>query len=443
MTKSKAEILAALPEQERTAILKHYSQDELNLLQYDWDFWARPKQMIPAGKWSTWLISAGRGFGKTRTGAETIARWQNPSKQTYSASTIKGYGRFALVGQTVTDIRDTMLFGESGLINIAPPYNKPVYIASRKVVEWPNGAVAHLYSGDEPDQLRGPQQHKAWVDELVKFKYAEDTWDMLQFGLRLGDNPQTIVTTTPKPTPTIKQLVVDPDVVVTTGSSYENMSNLSDAFIKAIIKKYEGTRLGRQEIYAEILGDVEGALWNTTNIEQNRVDFAPSLAKVVISVDPAVTSTETSDAAGIVACGIDSYKHGYVLEDATIKDTPAAWAKKAIELYHKYKADYVLAEINNGGDLIETVINFIDPRVPVRTVYASRNKYTRATPVATLYEKNVVHHVGVFPKLEEELTEWEPGNPSPNRLDAVVWGFTDLLLTENPIGILKAIRRPF
>lgn len=445
---SKAEILARLPKSERNAIVSSYTEAQLNLLQADWDFWARPNQKLPLSRpWLVWLILSGRGYGKTRTGAETINYWQNPSKNT-TAMSVKGVRRIAIIGQTTADVRDIMLEGESGLITCAPFYNKPRYIASRRVVEWPNGAQAHLFSGDEPEQLRGPQFEKAWVDELAKFKYPNDCWDNLEFGLRLDTNgnvPQVVVTTTPKPIKLIKELAVDPDVFVTYGSSYENMSNLSEAYIKRIIKRYEGTRIGAQELEGRILTDIEGALWKYSTIAENRVTMAPSLDTVTIVLDPSVTNKDTSDECGIIVMGRKS-GHAFVLEDHSAKMSSKEWAELAVKLYHKHKADYVLAEVNNGGDLVKTVISLLDPRVPVHTVFATRDKYTRATPAAGVYEQNRVHHVGTFDLLEEELTEWEPGKPSPNRLDAVVWGVTDLLLSEdekNLPGRMVAIERPF
>jgi len=442
--KSRAELLAELSPEQRAAILAEYTDAELQLLNCDWDFWARPKQKIPEGNWLTWLILAGRGFGKTRTGAQTMLEWQNPGKQYESPMSIKGYSHFALIGQTTADIRDIMLEGESGIITVAPFYNKPKYIASRRVLEWPNGAQAHLYSGDEPDQLRGPQHMKAWVDELVKFKYMQATWDMLEMGLRLGDKPQVIVTTTPQPKRLIKDLLLDPDTHVTSGSSYENIGNLAPSFIKRVIKKYEGTRLGRQELYAEVLGDVEGALWDTATLEKNRVDMYPTLKRIIVAIDPAVTNKDESDETGIIVAGKDKFDRAFVLEDASGKMDSKVWAQKAIDLYRKYRADAIVAEVNNGGDLIKTVISLLDSKVPVEEVWASRDKYTRATPVASVYEQDRVCHVGLFPELETELTEWEPGDKSPNRLDAVVWAITDLLLGDNEeAGRIIPIRRPF
>ena len=440
---SQAEKLSRLSPKEREAVLAGFTSDQLKFLNYDWDFWARPKQKLPPGDWMTWLILAGRGFGKSRTGAETIIRWQNPSKKTDNAATIKGYKHFALIGQTTGDIRDTMLEGESGIITCAPPYNKPEYIASRRVVEWPNGAKAHLYSGDQPDQLRGPQHEKGWLDELVKFKYPEETWDMFELGLRLGNNPQCVITTTPKPFKLLKNLIDDEDVVVTSGSSYENVSNLSDSFMKRVIKKYEGTRLGRQELYAVVLDDVEGALWCQDVLERNRVNVYPSLSQVVVALDPSVTNKDKSDECGIIVSGKDNFGRCFIIEDASRKCTPKEWAQTAVNLYRKYQADYIVAEVNNGGDLVETVINLLDSSVPVKTVWATRDKYTRATPVAGAYEQDRVCHVGLFPQLEDELLEWEPGQPSPNRLDAVVWAVTWLLLSEEEFGRIIPIRRPF
>lgn len=379
----------------------------------------------------------------TRVSSEAAIFWQNPKKQTHSAKTIKGYSRFALIGQTTADIRDIMLFGDSGIISCAPKYNKPEYIASRRVVEWPNGAQAHLYSGDEPDQLRGPQHEKAIIDELMKFEYPDETWDNMELGLRLGDKPQCVVATTPKPKKILKEIVADPDTYITSGSSYENVGNLSQFFIKRVIKKYEGTRLGQQELHAKILGDAEGALWSSELLEKNRVDVYPSLRSVVVSIDPSVTNKDESDECGIVVAGRDRFDRAFVLEDGSGKMDSKVWAQKAINLYHKHRADYIVAEVNNGGDLVKTVINLLDPKVPVETVWASRDKYTRATPVASIYEQDRVCHVGLFPKLEEELVEWEPGTKSPNRLDALVWAITWLLLGEDEVGTMTAIRRPF
>jgi len=439
---SMAEKVAELDVEARKELLVGYDQSEIEQLNCDWDFWGRPKQQIPPGQWFIWLILAGRGFGKTRTGAEAIIRWQNPSKRVESPSTIKGASRFALIGQTTPDVRDVMLEGESGIITCSPSYNKPRYIASRRVVEWPNGAVAYLYSGDEPDQLRGPQHEKGWVDELVKFKAMQEAWDNFEMGLRLGALPQAIVTTTPQPKPLIKDLIKDNDVFLTSGSSYENISNLATSFIKRVIKKYEGTRLGRQELHAEILGDVIGALWKTETLDKYRVMVAPTLRKLYVSVDPAVTNKDKSDETGIIICGESDDNQYYVLNDESEKLGADAWARKVIMLFHRHRANKVVAEVNNGGDLVSTVINLIDPYVPVEKVFASRDKYTRAEPVAALYEQGKVHHVGVLAKLEEELTEWVPGDKSPNRLDACVWGVTKLAgIDEDDSGIIIPMTR--
>lgn len=441
---SRAEQLAALPKEQRNAILSQFSSGQLDLLNCDWDFFARPAQKIPSDPFVIWLILAGRGFGKTRTGAETIIEWQNPSKQTSSPLTVKGFTNFALIGQTTADVRDVMLEGDSGILTVSPFYNKPRYIASRRVVEWPNGAQAHLYSGDEPDQLRGPQHMKGWLDELVKFKYAQATWDMFEFGLRLGQNPQAVVTTTPKPTKLLKSIVADSDTLVTRGSSYDNMGNLSPQFIKRIIKKYEGTKLGEQELYGEILDDYEGALWTIANIEEHRISHAPSCERVVVAIDPAVTNKDESDETGIVVGGRDKYKRAFVTEDLSGKYDVEEWARIVVDAYRKNRADAIVAEVNNGGDLITAVIKNIDSTINVETVWATRDKYTRATPASAMYKQGRVHHVGVFNELETELTEWMPGEKSPNRLDACVWLITDLLLgEEEKKGKIIPITRPF
>jgi phage terminase large subunit-like protein len=440
--KSTAEIVAELSPEAKSELFKDYTPEQIDQLNSDWDFWGRPKQQIPPGKWFIWLILAGRGFGKTRTGAEATIRKQNPTKQTDCAATIKGASRIALIGQTTADVRDVMLTGESGIITCAPSYNKPRYIASRRVVEWPNGAVAYLYSGDEPDQLRGPQHEFGWVDELVKFQAMQEAWDNFELGLRLGSIPQAIVTTTPQPKALLKELIKDPDVYLTKGSSYENMSNLATSFIKRVIKKYEGTRLGRQELHADILGDVLGALWKTETLDMYRVTEAPSLKRIYVALDPAVTNKDRSDETGIVIAGLGENGHIYVLGDESEKLTSDAWARKAILLMHKYRANKIVAEVNNGGDLVSTVINLIDPYTTVEKVFASRDKYTRAEPVAALYEQGKVHHVGVFPQLEEELTEWVPGEKSPNRLDACVWACTKLGgIDEDESGIIVPVGR--
>lgn len=409
-TKSKKEIVD---------IINSLSDEEIEVLMYDWYIWARDNQLTPSEMSDVkniWLILAGRGWGKTRTGVE------------YVRELVKnGYKRIALIGPTPADARDVMVEGESGIMNTLPEWEKPIYEPSKRRLTFPNGAIATIYSGYKPDQLRGPQHDAFWADELAAWQYLQETWDMLMFGLRLG-KPRGVITTTPRPLPLVKELIKSKNVIVTRGSTYENRENLADAFFNAIIGKYEGTRLGRQELNAEILDDNPNALWNRKNIEKNRVTKAPDLKRIVISIDPNASNTESSDEIGIIAAGIDREGIGYVLEDLSLLDSPKGWGTAAITAYHKYKADRIVAETNQGGNMVEYVIKSIESNIAYKGVHASKGKYTRAEPVSALYEQNKVKHVGSFPKLEDEMCEWEPGMNSPNRMDALVWALTDLML---------------
>lgn len=421
-TLSLAESLRSLPATKRTKILARLSPQELKRIEFCWPVWARPKQLAPKWSWRTWLISAGRGFGKTRTGAE----WVRGKVESGQAK------RIALVARTAGDVRDVIVEGESGILAISPPWCRPEYQPSKRRLLWPNGAIATTYSADEPNSLRGPQHDAAWCDELAAWQYP-DAWDQLQFGLRLGTNPQCVVTTTPRPTPIIRSLVADTTTAVTTGSTYENKANLAKAFVEQIVKKYEGTRLGRQELYAEILDDAPGALWKRGQLEDDRrkLEDVPDLVRVVIAIDPSVSADSDEAATGIVAVGLGADGHGYLLEDGSlVKPTPEQWARKAIELYERHEADRIIGEVNNGGDLVESNIRAIDRDVSYRSVRASRGKEVRAEPIAALDEQHRIHHVGLWPELEDELCTWEPGvsKNSPNRLDAYVWGFTELML---------------
>lgn len=364
------------------------------------------------------MILAGRGFGKTRTGAETVRYWVEA-----------GQGRrIALVARTAADVRDVMVEGESGLLAICPPWNKPVYEPSKRRVRWPNGAIATTYSGDKPDQLRGPQHDKAWADEIAAWRYP-DSWDQLQFGLRLGDNPQAVVTTTPRPIKIVREILADTSTVSTRGNTYENAANLAPSALARLKAKYENTRLGQQELYAVLLDDNPFALWKRENIDETRVTRMPDLKRVVVAIDPSVTANEDSDETGIVVGGVGMDGHGYILEDLTFSGSPDKWAKQAVSAYHKYKADRIIAETNNGGDMVEFTIKTVDPTVPFRQVHASRGKRTRAEPVAALYEQKKVHHVGMFAELEDQMCQWTEGEASPDRMDALVWLLTDLIVS--------------
>jgi phage terminase large subunit-like protein len=371
-------------------------------LEDDWGAHARPEQISPPGNWAIWLILAGRGWGKTRTGAEWVRSQAEGSKA----------ARIALVGATASDVRDVMIEGESGILAISPDHNRPIYSPSKRRLEWSNGAIAVAYSAEEPDRLRGPQHSAAWIDELASFANLESTWAMLQFGMRLGKNPQQLITTTPRPLKLLKQLIARPDSVVTRGSTYDNRKNLPPSFFSQIITKYEGTRLGRQELDAELLEDIEGALWSTTVIEACRVpkDHPLDLKRIVVAIDPAISVGENSDSTGIIVCGIGHDNHGYVLEDITGKYSPTEWAMRAIAAYKRHKADRIVAEANQGGAMVETTLRAVDATVPVKLVHASRGKVTRAEPISALYEQARVHHVGLFVELEDEMTSYEPGS---------------------------------
>ncbi len=440
---SLAESLASLDASERGTLIAELSEAEAGALLHDWRFWARPKQLPPiisgpGGDWTTWLVLAGRGFGKTRCGAEWV-RAQVCGETPLSGGRAR---RVALVAETAAEARDVMIEGESGLLAVHPPGYRPLYQPSKRRLIWPNGARATHYNAIEPDQLRGPQHDLAWADELAKWRHAQATWDQLQFGLRLGARPRQCVTTTPRPIAALKTLIEDPDTVITRGSSYENMANLAPAFIKRIIKRYEGTRLGRQELNAEILEDVPGALWTRARIDANRVARAPDLARVVVAVDPAAGSADTSAETGIVVAGLGAGSNGdaqgYVLEDASLRGTPDAWGRAAVAAYHRWRADRIVAEINHGGEMVEHVIRTVDAAVSYKAVRASRGKARRAEPVAALDEQGRVHHVGAFPELEDQMcamtTDFDPASAgfSPDRLDARVWALTELMLGAAP-----------
>ena len=383
---------------------------------------------MPAGSWRNWLILAGRGFGKTRTGAETVREW------------VKKYRYVNLLGATSDDARDIMIEGESGILAICPKDERPQYIKNAAKLAWPNGANSLIFTADAPERLRGKQHEKLWEDELAAWRYPEaHTQAML--GMRLGDNPQTVITTTPKPTKEIKELVTDSSTVVTRGSTYDNRVNLADAFFAEVIKRYEGTRLGRQELNAEILEDVEGALWTWKLIDQARVQKHDGLLRVVIAIDPAVSANAKSDETGIIGCGVDGNESGYVLADASGVYSPLEWAKKAIAHYETLKADAIIAEVNNGGDLVEANLKAAGFKGRVIKVHASRGKTTRAEPIAAFYEQSRIHHVGSFPDLESQMTTWSPmTDDSPDRVDALVWGMTALLLGT---GAAEIVDDPF
>ncbi len=394
----------------------------------EWRKSARDKQLPPCSDhplpnmrrddWFVWFIRSGRGFGKTWVGSN----WTIEKAATNPGCVI------ALIGQTALDVRQTMIeINPSSILKQSPDDFRPIYEPSKRQLTWPNGSIGLIYYGDEPDQLRGPQPHFAWIDELAKFKYSGDLWDQLEMVMRSGDKPEVLVTTTPRSIPVIKMILKDPETVDVVGSTFENEANLAPKFLRRILKKYDGTRLGRQELLGQILDDAPGALWKRDQIEEDRCSEFPPLVRIVVAIDPAPTSTDESDDTGIVVAGLGENGHGYILAAKSIHDVPNVWAKEAISLYHLHKADRIIGERNNGGDMIETVIRAINKNVSYSTVWASRGKVTRAEPVAALSEKHEIHHVGTFSDLEDQLCQWEQGMKSPDLLDAMVWAIAELI----------------
>lgn len=380
-----------------------------------WRLQARDEQLPPAGDWFIWLILAGRGYGKTRTAAEDFV------KRLYVPDT-----RHAIVARTFADGRDTCVEGESGILACLPPSRLAEWNRSLGELYVSGGGQAKLFTSEKPDQLRGPQHHSAWCEEYASWIRPEETWDNLMFGLRLGQRPQAVVTSTPKPRKHVRDLVARKDIVVTRGNTYDNIDNLAPSFVAEIKRRYEGTRLGRQEIYGELIEDVEGALWSRADIEEARVVEAPPLDMVGVGVDPSIS---TAGEQGTIAAGINIQTGRiYVLGDYSISAPPRDRAKAAVTAYYTHDADGLVIEDNQGGDMVEEMIEIVDPRVPVRRVRSSRGKRIRAEPVAMLYEQRRVSHVGFLPELEDELCSWVPGeSDSPNRLDALVHIITALV----------------
>ena len=389
-------------------------------MRYNWAHNAREEQKEPRGAWKVWLILAGRGFGKTRTGAETVRAWVASRRAK----------RIALVGSSLDDARKVMVEGDSGLLSVCPPEVRPTFYPSLSSLVWPCGARATLYGASHYDKLRGPQFDGAWVDELAKFDYPEKAFDQLMMGLRLGASPRVIVTTTPKPLPLLKQLSNDRDTVVTRGSTFSNRHNLSSSYLKTLERRYGGTRLGRQEIDGQFVEDSADALWTPAMLETSKWlqgKILPHFAATVVAVDPSVTAHATSDEAGIVVVSRDAAGHFYVRDDASGRMDALTWARRAVGAYKHHEADAVVAEVNNGGDLVTRMIQGVDPKVPVLPVRAMRSKWQRAQPVAALYQQGRVHHLRPFNTLEEQMLSYTPSLArSPDRLDALVWALTEL-----------------
>lgn len=417
-------MLASLPPQQRQAILDELTEEQAAQLAWDWRFWARPEQIAPDGDWLTWVILAGRGFGKTRAGAEWIREQVKAGKR-----------RIALIGETQKDLEEVMIEGDSGILSVFPPDEMPNYRRRPVRLEFKTGALALGYNATEPGQLRGPQFDAAWADELAKWAYARETWDMLQFGLRLGE-PRQLVTTTPRPIPVLKEIIAASSTVLTRGRTADNEANLAPSFMQTIAERYAGTRLGRQELEAEILDDIPGALWSRAMLDKAFIRKAPELVRVVVAVDPSGTRglSDDGDEVGIIVAGKGIDGNAYLLADRSCKLSPDGWGRRAAEAYREFNADRLIAERNFGGAMVEHVIRTVDKTISYREVTASRGKIARAEPVAALYEQGRVKHVGPFPDLEQQLCAMTPdgylNDGSPDRADALVWAITELMLHE-------------
>ena len=417
----------------RKLFLEKLSDEQIERLKRDWPVWARLKQRPPLKDWRTWLILGGRGAGKTRTGAEWIKGIATADLHFAGDAA----GRIALVGETFDDARDVMVEGESGLLAIHGDEERPTWLPSRRELSWPNGTIAKLFSSADPDGIRGNQFGAAWCDELGKWKYPDATWNMLQFSLRLGTRPRQVVTTTPKPLKLLKRLLEDSNTITVRSTTSENAENLASGFVEYVTGVYGNTAIGRQELEGEIIEDNEGSLWNRKLIDATRVKTTPAMRRIVVAVDPPASSQTSSDSCGIVAAGCGEDGDVYVLKDGTLAQaSPNLWANRVLEIYHELKADLIVAEINQGGEMVEQVLRSLDPTAPIRSVHASRGKWLRAQPVAMLYEQGFVHHLGGYDELEDQMCALGPdgmaNGTSPDRLDALVWALTELKLTNRP-----------
>ena len=431
-SRSGADWIACAPPTLRDEFLDGLSEGALCALPWLFDFWALDHQKPPRGAWRSWVILGGRGAGKTRAGAEWV-RAQVEGSRPLDPGRAR---RVALIGETIDQAREVMVFGESGILACSPPDRRPRWEAGRRRLVWPNGAVAQVFSAHEPEALRGPQFDAAWADELAKWRRGQEAWDMLQFALRLGDDPRACVTTTPRNASVLKDLLRRPSSVVTHAPTDANRAHLARSFLDEVRARYAGTRLGRQELDGVLMEEAEGALWTAQMLERAQLDALPELGRVVVAVDPPVTGHRRSDACGIVVAGLRAGPgpaRAVVLEDATVEGaSPTAWAEAAVAALHRHGADRIVAEVNQGGDLVETVIRQVDPDVPFRAVRASRGKAVRAEPVAALYEQGRVGHARGLGALEEQMSRMTArgydGPGSPDRVDALVWAVTDLTM---------------
>ena len=425
--------LASEPPEVQQAFLESLSEDELAALPWLFEFWALDHQLPPAGDWRSWVIMGGRGAGKTRAGAE----WVRSMVEGDMPGDIGEARRVALVGETFDQVRDVMVFGDSGILACSPPDRRPVWEATRRRLVWENGAIAEAHSASSPEALRGPQFDAAWVDELAKWRLSTEAWDMLQFGLRLGDHPRQVVTTTPKNVEVLKRILETPSTVTTTAPTEANRAYLASSFLAEVRARYGGTRIGRQELDGVLLEDIEGALWSTDMLERARCKECPVFDRIVVAVDPAVSSGKASDACGIVVVGADLSGErkdwrAVVLEDATVQGaSPTGWAEAVVAAYERHNADRVVAEVNQGGDLVEEMLRQISPLTPYKAVRATKGKVARTEPIAALYEQGRVSHHGDLGALEDQMCQMAvtgfQGRGSPDRVDALVWALTELM----------------
>lgn len=431
---SGAEWLACAGVAAQNEFLEGLDAGELLALPFLFEFWAMAHQLPPEGDWKTWVVLGGRGAGKTRAGAEWVRSMVEGARPLDEGRA----RRVALVGETLDQVRDVMVFGESGIMACSPPDRKPVWQAGRRQLLWPNGAVAQVFSAHDPESLRGPQFDAAWVDELAKWKRAEETWDMLQFGLRLGDHPQQVVTTTPRNVAVLRDLLARDGTVQTHAATEANRANLAESFLQEVRARYAGTHLGRQELDGLLMADVEGALWSRDMLDGCLVEDTGAFDRIVVAVDPPVTGTDRSDDCGIVVVGAvlqgpPQDWRAVVLEDATVAGrSPVGWATAAVDAMRRWGADRLVAEVNQGGDLVQTVVRQVDPTVAYKAVRATRGKVARAEPVAALYEQGRVGHRRGLGDLEDQMCLMSArgfeGPGSPDRVDALVWALHEVIL---------------
>ncbi|WP_394196796.1 DNA-packaging protein [Litoreibacter albidus] len=441
--RSGADLIASEPRAVQEAFLDGLSEHDLAALPYLFDFWAHPHQRPPAGDWRSWVIMGGRGAGKTRAGAEWV-RMMVEGDMPLDAGRAR---RVALVGETFDQVRDVMIFGDSGIMACSPPDRRPEWQATRRRLVWPNGAVAEAHSASSPEHMRGPQFDAAWVDELAKWKKAREAYDQLQFALRLGDCPQQVITTTPRNVAVLKQVLDAGTTVVTHAPTEANRANLAASFLEEVRARFGNTRMGRQELDGVLLEDLDGALWTASMLEDVRLSALPEFERVVVAVDPAVSSHKASDACGIVVAGLvrsGADWQAVVIEDATVEGaSPTGWAHAALAAYARHGAERIVAEVNQGGDLVETLIRQLDPLVPYRSVHASRGKAARAEPVAALYEQGRVAHYGALGPLEDQMCQMTTtgfhGSGSPDRVDALVWALTELMERAAPQARIRTL----